>query len=184
MAKNYMKKIGRRIILLFVLILTTSALFAAVPVDQTQVINLRGRIYEEELYIQLLQKNTQDVVQSIHFPDLEPLNTVGYLVSDDVYSLVYSYIKQMNAVSEVVKLQVTSDGLSADGGNSYPIAISFVTEDSDSDSVRFPSKSISVTGTAEWEVFSEFRIRLDNTSFASIASGTYTGNIAFQLIAE
>jgi hypothetical protein len=144
---------------------------------------LSGKVSAEDLTIQLVMKETRNDVSAIAFDDLSALNTYGFIVSHDIYSLVYSYISAVDS-SVSVKLEVSSKGLSADGGETYPIGISFVTADSDSEKVDWASKTITISDTAEFETYQSFRIRLDNKTLYSIQAGLYSGTINFQLVSE
>lgn len=144
---------------------------------------LSGKVSAEDLTIQLVMKETRNDVSAIAFDDLFALNTYGFIVSHDIYSLVYSYISAVDS-SVSVKLEVSSKGLSADGGETYPIGISFVTADSDSEKVDWASKTITISDTAEFETYQSFRIRLDNKTLYSIQAGLYSGTINFQLVSE
>lgn len=178
-------KYMKRVVLFLILF---SLAFACFAVDEYSVgqtgsyeVNLEGIISEEDLWIQLVTAKDNMTVETITFDDLSPLNDVGYMVSSDIYSLVYSYVKPETLSPPSVRLVVSSEGLTMDGGTSYPISISFVDPESDSSYRTWETKSLVVNGTADYVEYENFRIRLDNAGFAEVAAGNYSGTISFML---
>lgn len=148
-------------------------------------VQLKGTIGTESLSVLILNADTKDQAREISFSDLSPLNTTGFIVSNEVYSLVYSFISEASERSVKVSVKASSMGLTADGGRTYPISISFVDSESSEDEIAWAEKDINVSGTAEYEEYQSFRIRLDRVvPGASVKAGHYTGTINFQLSSD
>ncbi|MDD2232307.1 MAG: hypothetical protein PHO44_07500 [Sphaerochaetaceae bacterium] len=176
--------IRKALMTILVISLSFACFASGVNITDTPLeVKLSGQVMSEDFTIELVNSETDEKVTAISFDDLSPLNNNGYVVSQDTYTLKYSFVSTSDVSARVV-LSVSSKGLTSDNGNSYPIAISFVSEDSDSDNVEWNSKVISVSDTADYEEYQSFRIRLDNDTLYSIDAGHYTGTINFRLVAD
>lgn len=159
--------------------------YLATAQDDELKVLLKGTIGAESLSVLVLNADTKDQASVISFSDLSPLNTAGFIVSDEVYSLVYSFISDTSKRSMKVSVKASSLGLTSDGGRTYPISISFVDSESSEDEIAWAQKNINVSGTAEYEEYQSFRIRLDRVvPGASVKAGHYTGTINFQLSSD
>lgn len=148
-------------------------------------VSLSGTIFdtsgEKVLQIQLANKETSEVVNLISFPDLTELNSSGSIITEDVFRISYSYSAPEGAAAVMVRIEASSDGMTMDGGESYPIGISFVNEDNVEEEVKWDAVAIETTEGNDYVVFQTFRLKLTNRFSSSIPAGLYTGIISLTL---
>jgi hypothetical protein len=142
---------------------------------------VRGEISSEELQIRLQRSGDEQGILSIDLGDFPELNNGLSFISNDTYCLAYSYNRGIGAGAMVVQASLTSLGLSRDGGASYPISLILVSPDDPEEEVQWDELALGAGATSKFVEWKTFKIRLDNISGTLLTTGTYSGELVFQL---
>lgn len=180
----------KRVITVFMMVFVTFLLFAdaedtagskslsdASPIT----VYVKGTISSEELQIRLQREGDEQGILSIDLGDFPELNNNMYFVSEEIYCLAYSYNRGLGAGTMVVKASLTSDGLSRDGGATYPISLTLVSPVDPEEEIQWDDLALGAGATESFVEWMTFKIRLDNASGILLPAGTYSGELVFQL---
>jgi hypothetical protein len=178
----------KRVITVFMMVFVTFLLFAEDSAGSKSLsdaspitVYVKGTISSEELQIRLQREGDEQGILSIDLGDFPELNNNMYFVSEEIYCLAYSYNRGLGAGTMVVKASLTSDGLSRDGGATYPISLTLVSPVDPEEELQWEELELGSGATDNYIEWKSFRIRLDNSSGALLQAGTYSGEIVFQL---
>ena len=172
----------KKILAIVLLAMLTTTLAFAITFSDSLEVEVEGTIAFEDLNIKLVEAESGQEVSLIDFNDFEELNTLGFVVAPQTLRIVYNYNKPSSIVNSIVELDVSSLGLTTDGGITYPIKVSLVDPTDIEKDVEWGKIEL-LPGTAEtYKEYGQFKIRLEKVIDYEIPIGSYSGTVSFSLL--
>jgi len=172
----------KKLIIISLLAMFTTTLAFSITISDSLEVTVEGTIAFEDLSIKLIDLESGQEVSLIDFNDFQELNTVGYVVAPQTLRIVYNYNKPSSIVNSIVSLDVSSLGLTTDGGLTYPIKVSLVDPTDIEKDVEWGKIEL-LPGTAEtYKEYGQFKLKLEKVIDYEIPIGSYSGTVSFSLV--
>jgi len=173
----------KTLLILTIAIFTVAFAFSATSTTTPSVsANITGSIEFEELTIKLIDQDSNQEISLIDFSDLTELNTIGWVISPKTIKVVYNYNKPSSIEDAIVQMSVSSQGLTTDGGNTYPIKVVLVDPKDTTKEVTWDSIEVKAGEAESYVFYQSFNVKLIKTINNEIPIGSYSGNVSLSLV--
>lgn len=172
----------KKILTLMLLTIFSVTLVFSVSYSDSLTAKVTGTIGFEYLTIKLLDLESSQEVSLVDFANFGELNTEGFLVSPRIFEIVYNYNKPASMANSIVQMEVSSEGLTNNGGVTFPIKVLLVDPTNPELEIIWEQIEIQSGEVAEYEKYQDFKIKLIKAIDYEIPIGAYTGSLAFLLV--